>query len=92
MIELAIRQWVLETGSKEDALRFLSSVESASIEQVRHHCQELREYIASDSCGISDGGEEMEREWQELLSSPEAKWLSEGDKGPKEINGVDEEK
>jgi hypothetical protein len=91
MIELAIRQWVLETGSKEDALRFLGYIEGVNSERIKKCCEELREYINSDSCGLSSGNQALAQKWQEFLSSPEAERLPEGNSRAKELDGMDKE-
>jgi hypothetical protein len=91
MIELAIRQWILEQGSKEDALRFLGYIEGVNSERIKKCCEELREYINSDSCGLNNSDQALAQKWQEFLSSPEAERLPEGNPGAKELNGMDEE-
>lgn len=52
MIEILIREWVLNSGDKEDALKFLGQIEKVTPERIKKSCEDLRDYIESDSCSL----------------------------------------
>jgi hypothetical protein len=81
VIKLAIREWILNSGDKDDAKKFLTYIEESTIEDVQSACKELREYLESDSCGLNPGDKKMEEIGQELLSDSNAHGLPEGNSG-----------
>lgn len=90
MIKVAIREFILNAGDKEDALKLLEQIENFKPEQVAIACEELRAYLESDSCGLPGGDQKVSERREYLLSSTEAERIYKGDSGDEEFNEMDE--